>query len=274
MQEQEQELEVQEYAKRKYVRDSEKSNPWPLEALSSNSSIDDVFYPASEFSVMDSRGARVKPLPFPKYMLVSRNYYRKKWFDSYRRLKNVIVVMEWIPDTNKLQVSAEDMAALMADQEAKLAAAIRIFEDGDALTFDQSFEILRAVDTEMDIERLVCTISLAHLNPRFTCATMSDHMCVRARWGLNRYRPAILDVFAAHDKDGDKLLRASELRQAIQHLPFYKLEANRYAVALSLEEAEHLRAAMHMRSKAFGTASTVGLGLYAGEILQHVFPLL
>ena len=38
-------------------------------------------------------------LQFPEYLYVSRNYFHLQWMlrKSFRRLKNVIMIMEWTP---------------------------------------------------------------------------------------------------------------------------------------------------------------------------------
>lgn len=45
-----------------------------------------------------------KHMVFPKAMHVSRNHYKQSWsFKTYRRIKNVIVLMDWVPDVTALK---------------------------------------------------------------------------------------------------------------------------------------------------------------------------
>jgi hypothetical protein len=45
-------------------------------------------------------GSTTPALAFPSYLHLSRNYFRQGWaFNSHRRLKNLIIVMDWVPDT-------------------------------------------------------------------------------------------------------------------------------------------------------------------------------
>lgn len=47
-----------------------------------------------------------KPIKFPSYMLMSENLFHRVWtLVSHRRLKNVIVVLDWVPHTTKLGVA-------------------------------------------------------------------------------------------------------------------------------------------------------------------------
>ena len=44
-----------------------------------------------------------KPLPFPLYLWMSRNHYHRGWsLKSLRRIKNVIIALEWVPDWDHL----------------------------------------------------------------------------------------------------------------------------------------------------------------------------
>jgi hypothetical protein len=51
-----------------------------------------VFYPAKEFKLF----AR-QPIALPDYMQMSNNYFDKRW-SGHRRVKNVVVVMDWVPN--------------------------------------------------------------------------------------------------------------------------------------------------------------------------------
>jgi len=53
------------------------------------------------------------------------------------------------------------------------------------------------------------------------------------------------ELFSAADADGSGGVSFAEMRAAISHQSYMRLEAGRHYVALSLPEAEHLRAALH-----------------------------
>ena len=58
----------------------------------------------SSFGVPKKLFEDIKTIHFPSYMYVSRNYYRSEWsMKTHRRLKNVIIALEWIPDINAVQ---------------------------------------------------------------------------------------------------------------------------------------------------------------------------
>ena len=70
------------------------------------------FYPLRDHSLLLHSG-----LPFPSPLLLSRNYYNPAW-SGLRRLKNVIVVVEWAPSVDPARL------ALLTDEEHAAAARL------------------------------------------------------------------------------------------------------------------------------------------------------
>ena len=103
--------EVDEFRREKYARDDEHTKAWPLTALGAPpkpmadprsapaGAAEAGFYPASEFAVHRSLlGGNDGGLHWPPSLLLSSEHTHPRWrFTSHRRLKNVIVVMEWAP---------------------------------------------------------------------------------------------------------------------------------------------------------------------------------
>ena len=47
-------------------------------------------------------------MAFPEYLLLSRNYYESSWASTAKkRLKNIVAVMEWVPDAAELSISGQ-----------------------------------------------------------------------------------------------------------------------------------------------------------------------
>ncbi len=95
-------------AKQDYSRESEKLHPFKLQDLAYGpETMKQGFFPCSEFSIKTWKGSS-PVLPFPPYMLISRNHYNPTWsLKSLRRLKNVVALVEWIPVKEKLKLSSE-----------------------------------------------------------------------------------------------------------------------------------------------------------------------
>jgi hypothetical protein len=84
------------------------------------------------------------PINFPEYMAVSNNYYKSGWsLNTHRRVKNVIVWMEWIPSLATLRPrSMHDMKGNevlgpdFPERETKLRHAIQLFDTNNSGRFD------------------------------------------------------------------------------------------------------------------------------------------
>ena len=102
--------EPENFVKEKYAREHEKLSPWSLASLAKSpyekegmlgGASGHAFFPASEFAVLrtmlESRG----PLHWPPYLLFSGNHTQPRWrFVNHRRLKNLLITMEWLPDVS------------------------------------------------------------------------------------------------------------------------------------------------------------------------------
>jgi len=62
--------------------------------------------------------------------MISPNYYKSSWANqsTHRRVKNVIMIMEWIPDVTKLgeELDEVERAARLAQQAAALMASGKV----------------------------------------------------------------------------------------------------------------------------------------------------
>ena len=149
------EQEPEEYAKQKYSRDDEDEVGWRFDALSEGIPRQhSPFFPLSEFSVY-KKAARTKPsLSFPPYIQLTNNYFRKTWAFpniTYRRIKNVIVTMEWL-DAGHLDWiddnSVQSLEGLSREQEERLRRTFSIFSEAgrEELDYAGMQQMLLAAD--------------------------------------------------------------------------------------------------------------------------------
>ena len=116
-QEQEQEIEIEKFVDLAYSRENESPTPWPLETLSQvPGALPPQFYPSSGFRLY-----RRRPLALPSDVLISSNYFNRKW-SGCRRLKNIAVVLEWVPAS--LSALEHGRAAVPADAEDEAERAM------------------------------------------------------------------------------------------------------------------------------------------------------
>ena len=139
-QEQEQEIEMERYVDMAYQRDGEEPRRWAFctlgqlpktdaadaaDAVTVSTAAarasrapcwalplfgDGTFYPASEFRV-HSRA----PLPFPPSLAISRNRFNLEWMGE-RRLKNAVMVLEWVPSVAQLRRTSPLARTLSSEQ--------------------------------------------------------------------------------------------------------------------------------------------------------------
>jgi hypothetical protein len=115
-QEQEIEMEVQKEearveaapAKQDYSREYEALHPFKIQDLAHSPEVSrQGFFPCSQFNIKTWKGTS-PTLPFPTFLLMSRNHYNPTWsLKSLRRLKSVIALVEWIPAEEQLEFSSE-----------------------------------------------------------------------------------------------------------------------------------------------------------------------
>jgi Ca2+-binding EF-hand superfamily protein len=246
-QQQEQEMEMEQEQERveiaplkqPYERDDPKPLVWPLEQLGAAWAGSDVeqatgaaltvtpktpFYALSALCVKGGGAAGGNAqLAFPPYMLLSQNHLPAKWSTSKtpRRYRNVILVLEWVPDVALLREAeaarATGAQALDDEQRRQLKSAFDLFDaDGSGhLSRGELRQVLRALDVE------------------------------------NRNDAAVEAVFQTADRDKSGSIDFEELCIAFSKRSFYAIEQGRYFVALSLPEAACVRLLLH-RSRGTG----------------------
>jgi hypothetical protein len=199
--------------KQKYSRDPEPVRQWVLEDLSKPPAHTvQGFYPMSEFAVFKRSDTAARALLFPDYLWCSPNHYNMDFTRAkqLRRLRNVIMVMEWIPDLRTIQVKGADAVQFSAQQEAKLQRAFQLFDfyQRGGLGPEEIVSVLKALDVGSDVnaEEVV------------------------ARWGAGT---------GAITYDGFKRLMTSQNEMQ-------KIERGRYFVLLSLQEVSKIAEKLSM----------------------------
>lgn len=100
----EEEAEEEEQKISAFTRDDEQHNPWNPKLLTELPSgkiqdTEEAFYPFCEFHVRKEQ----PKLTFPQHLMLSDNFFRPRWVGiGDRKLKNVCLVMEWIPHAWKV----------------------------------------------------------------------------------------------------------------------------------------------------------------------------
>ena len=176
------------------------------------------FYPTKKFSVKNYLFASSVSLDFPEYTLLSKNHYDPSWsMKTHRRLKNVIVVMDFAPSKAGLQEVASQGKAFTPKQEANLKRAFSSADENKSggISVHELKEVLKAVD--VDVEGEDGDSFLADLHQQGTVNAQGE-------------------------------ITFEGLKNMLQQRKYYRVQDGRYYVALSLFEAECMRAALHQQS--------------------------
>ena len=210
----------------KYVRDDEKQPSWSYESLcKSPSSMAQGFYPLKTFKIHKGVGKTTAPLDFPEYLYLSKNYFREGWaLNGHRRLKNLTVVLDWVPDSSALSTDAGGSVAagtFTADQESALRTAFDMFDSSGngRLTESDLREVLREIDACVEDDEL-------------RLQQLAREVAAESR------------TFNTGGKSSGTSFE--ELKRVLRSKNIYSLQRGRYYVALSLAEAESLRVVMHL----------------------------
>lgn len=174
------------------------------------------FFPSSAFSVKNSLFAKACRIKFPDYLYMSNNYYEPGWgLKTHRRLKNVIVVMEFCPSKTMLADVPASGKSFSMSQERTLQRAFST-SDGklmERIKVAEMKEVLRAVDIlgddEKEKEKFLSNLNL----------------------------------------DPNGTVSYDELKQLLSQKVQLKVQAGRFYVALSLAEAQCMRLAIHEQHK-------------------------
>jgi hypothetical protein len=128
-QEQEQELEVdlESAESQTYSKEDQATRPWLLSRLQqAPAEASHGFYKARQLTtpplIHDT-------LEFPESLLVSANHTRRDWREAHR-LKNVVMLMEYVPEARDLSSFISEEHELTASQQQAMAAAFELYGGG------------------------------------------------------------------------------------------------------------------------------------------------
>jgi hypothetical protein len=184
-----------------------------------DNSVEHPFFPLKCFSLL------MHPtLNFPAPLLLSRNYYNPTW-TGLRRLKNIMVLLEWTPDTGRL--------ALLSGPEHTAAAELASWQEAaiarshELLTFHQSTVGIMG-DAKLSRSGLASAVLAS--TGELANETVLDTLILK---------------FGDGSSDGG--VSAQSLRDMLVQGSLRPEHRGRYWVAVSLAEAETLRRVLHLR---------------------------
>ena len=241
-----QQVEIEKFVDREYSRNNESPKPWPLSALlkppplAANHVLDDdadedleaqdsPFYRLRRFKLRHQESLRM-----PGQLLCSRNYFNPHW-SGLRRIKNVIMILEWAPEVPKVEET---------DAGQKLGQGFRL------LTPDEH----TAAAPEMTAARQDSLQKAFLLLSGARADGLGREELTNAIQAITDAAPtpeqiAVALAAASAAEDGTvggcvTMAGFEELLNTRNVLPMHK---GRYYVAVSLAEAETIRRVLHVR---------------------------
>ena len=263
-----------DFPREAWVRDAPSVRHWPLDALAnppggSGRPAPPPFYPAHRFRSSRMTKEGVRPLRMPDFVMVSPNLATLHPGSRPRRLKNMNITLDWVPDRNGLRPArdllGEAGAPLTSRQEQRLRQAFAMFDrDGDGrLDRSDLLSVLRAIDVNLIgvaegdhsfrdetgstiLSRMAAVVAGGRIEStgqvgRQAFGTIEGDESEEAEADV----PVIDQVLGCVQTHEDGRASLEQLREALQTHAFYRLRTGRYVVAVSLSEAEALRAAVH-----------------------------
>jgi len=205
-QEQEQEIEIEKYVDLAYSRENEEPTPWPFATLRNLQSAVQ-FYRANEFHLY-----KRKPLSFAEYLLVSNNYFDRRWSGA-RRIKNCVVALDWIPSLSELSERQVEGRKLSDEQEVALNKAFLFFDANNSgdIDKDEMAQIIRSVVDFRPTEEQVA------------------------------------DAMTKYRSEEKKRTEYAEFRKFVLGGEYRTEDNGRYTTLVSLAEAETIHRIMHVR---------------------------
>jgi hypothetical protein len=221
-----QQIEVEKFVDREFSRQEEVQRPWafstlaqPLPQLSVLAMPPDhPFYRLRDFKLRHH-----EPLEFPDSLLVSSNYFNPNW-TGLRRVKNVVMVLEFAPSSD----STELRLRTQAEEHVKLT--------------DQQLEALRKAHSLLGF----------HANAEGHVNYLAREDLRHAVNAFTDEKPteALLDSITekfSQEKRG--YLSFDEFTNLLVSGILHPQHVGRYYVAVSLAEAETIRRILHIRKR-------------------------
>ena len=239
-QEQEQEIEIEKFMDLAYSRSEEASTPWPFADL--RTANPPMFYQAKDFQL-----CRRKPLTFPDFISLSKNYFNPKW-SGWRRLKNVVCILDVLPGQAMETLGQQHCMPL--DEDIVHAAhdilgriwALFPRNTEDKISIDSLQSLIEAsFGIEVTAKGGVTTNSLLNNSSSISYSFPISNANASEKTLIEYMAPLKLAFAGQHWVDRDSVLKAL-LGPLVR-----QVHASRYSVLISLSEAETIRRILHLR---------------------------
>ena len=258
-QQQDQEIEIEKFVDRDYSRNEETPKPWRFSLLAKRResfvhpgavrTLRDGEVEAAEderrhlephqtndqqsdrageeewhYRLRDFRLKQQASLSFPEYLGISNNFYNRNW-RGLRRLKNVVVVLEWAPEASAITPATPPPPVCSADSEPVMKSLRMLVASNDA------------TDNEKVLPTVAAALTLTRDNLAAAIAELTDRPA----------RAGECEELTSRFGTAEGELGYENIHQLVSNGQLHAEEAGRHFVAVSLAEAETIRRILHVR---------------------------
>lgn len=164
--------------------------------------------------------------------------------NTYKRLKNIIVVMEWIPDVTQLRVGVNSDSISPKHGGAKLldlvgvgggtiSSKAKILTEQQENSLKNAFELFNKGDGTLDSEGLQGVLRTLGID-------------LESEEEVNEIVAKLHELKGGDEDQQSVAVTFSDMKLLLSKRVLEQTETGRYFVAVSLAEAQTLRAAMHV----------------------------
>jgi len=267
-----------------YSRDMEEPTSWDFAKVIRSHPVADaaeVDDEAAPFYQLDAfKLYKRNPLAFPRHLAISSNYFNSKWTGE-RRLKNVVAVLEYVPDQSRVQRinSAEELSEIQHDDfgaefsaggnsssssssigggggggggnsAADPRAVMRqmsVDMGGTGTSSERAFELFNLVNTEA----AASASSAAGGGGGGLSPAILNHI-LHVSMGKCFDPQEIKELYDSFAEEGSGAFTQDSFQKLLMSDKLRPREKGRYFVALSLAEAETVRRIMHVNGAGIG----------------------
>ena len=223
-----QQIEVEKFVDREYSRTKEAPSHWPVSVLGdpktnarSTAQESDALHPFYDLSTFHLR--HQNSMEFPEYVMASTNYFNRSW-TGLRRLKNVVMLLEWVPSVANVRQKLLNPTEIEA-----LRKVVNVSEE--------EVEVLRKAFTLLSFEGRV-HLTAADLRNAIEMASFSSVS--------NTQLDEILKTFGSRT-GGSACVEFDAFQSLLQSGRVFEQQEGRFWVAVNLAEAETLRRLIHVK---------------------------
>eukprot|EP01043_Picozoa_sp_COSAG02_P008366 COSAG02_NODE_266_length_26580_cov_9.209207_14_plen_1251_part_00 len=228
--------------------------PWDFANLVDASQCDQ-FYPADQFKLF-----KRKALDLPNYVKFSQNYFNPKW-SGERRLKNVVMLMEWVPALTQRSLIPKD-EILTPSQDEAVERAIELFSQSSERldAADVAAVVAAACDLDIDGDELRQVVAEfkneeEHAGQQLSrgssaLVSTTSGTLVRTRTAEQETAMQLLRGISRQLSRGtSRSLDRDGIRRLLLSAKFREEYSGHFTVAVSLAEAATIRRIMHLKER-------------------------